>query len=861
MRKLSILFAAVFAFVACTQNDFEELTAHRVALPEVLTIGFEGGDDTRIELNEALQTVWTNGDEVSVFYHSDANQQWRYDGETGERVAPLTLVDDGGEPMATTSTIVVVYPYNVGYTLDPESCNIQVTLPATQHYHKDSYGVGDNIMVSSSDNEQFMLKSLCGWLKLQLTGDGEYVHSITLRGNAGEQIAGLADVVASDATISFVADGDKVTTVTLDCGSGVELGAEATAFYIALPPQTFEKGITVEVDAGGITTMTLATKSSVTIERNHIQPMASAEVELPAPPSNQIWYTNGSTTEASEPHDATAFNVNIVSNLYDAEKGCWVITFDGDLTTIGFQAFWIDNSLLRLAMPDSVTIIEMAAFNVCNYLTNVRLSNALEIINRGAFQGCINLKNVKIPDNVGRIDASAFSQCYAMTSITFPDSVHWIGGRAFEGCTALTSVTIGNGVTEIAASAFSDCANITSVTISDSVEKIGNLVFKGCTNLREFKGKYASDNGRCLIMDDTIVAYAIATGTEYTIPDNVTVIGDYVFYATEMTDVKLHDRITTIGTSAFNLCSKLSEITLPESVTNIQRSAFYTWGSLSHRIYCKATTPPALGNNEVFGGCPVYVPKESLELYKEAEYWCDYNNIVGYDFNTGDIVIPDSWKINYTATAKVEAHELYPWTKDTFGVNVVSNEWNETSGEGVIIFDGKVMSVGDYAFYENSSLTGISFPENVETIGTEAFANCPNLVSVTMNDRVTFIGDRAFRNCSGFTNFTIIECVETLGENAFANCTNLTSVTIPDSVKTLRDGVFADCTNLMSVYCKATIAPIAGYDIFINNAPGLKIYVPYASYNDYFEYWSGYTDIIVGYDFETGEVVEETTQA
>ena len=167
-----MLFAfAVLAFAACTQNDVEELSANRADVPETLTVGFEGGDDTRIQLNEAQKTVWTKDDIVSVFYRSNANQKWQYQGETGERVGNLRRVSDA-TATETMHRTVVVYPYNENYYINPETYNIEATLPAVQHYAEDSYGVGENLMVSQSEFTQFSLKSVCGWLKIQLTGNG-----------------------------------------------------------------------------------------------------------------------------------------------------------------------------------------------------------------------------------------------------------------------------------------------------------------------------------------------------------------------------------------------------------------------------------------------------------------------------------------------------------------------------------------------------------------------------------------------------------------------------------------------------------------------------------------------------------------
>jgi hypothetical protein len=195
--------------------------------------------------------------------------------------------------------VVVVYPYNEDYYINPSTFNVQASLPATQHYLANSYGLDGNIMISQSEYNQIALKSVCGWLKVQLTGNGEKVKSITLNGNNGEQVAGQIYINSADATCTLAAEdglsGDDsiaggnlvfddtiFTSVTLNCGEGVTLGSEPTAFYIALPPQTFENGFTVEIEAMDGSIMTKSTDKTLTIERNHIQPMAT--FELPQKP-------------------------------------------------------------------------------------------------------------------------------------------------------------------------------------------------------------------------------------------------------------------------------------------------------------------------------------------------------------------------------------------------------------------------------------------------------------------------------------------------------------------------------------------------------------------------------------------------
>jgi hypothetical protein len=292
MKKILLFAVVTTLFAACTQEIVVDVTNPTIAdnTPENLVVGFED-NETRIQLNNAQKTVWTKGDIVSVFYKSNANQKWKYDGETGARTAQLKRVESGTST-AKTTRVVVVYPYNKDYDFNYETCNICTQLPATQHYLAGSYGENGNIMVSSDEYNQFSLKSVYGWLKLQIKGDGEKVRVITFRGNNGEQVAGEAYIYTEDASMSLAADmiipGDDnnvggslifddtiITKLSLDCGTGVTLTEEPTAFYIALPPQIYSKGFTVEIKTTDGKKMIQSTDNEFIINRNHIQPMTA----------------------------------------------------------------------------------------------------------------------------------------------------------------------------------------------------------------------------------------------------------------------------------------------------------------------------------------------------------------------------------------------------------------------------------------------------------------------------------------------------------------------------------------------------------------------------------------------------------
>ena len=374
-------------------------------------------------------------------------------------------------------------------------------------------------------------------------------------------------------------------------------------------------------------------------------------------PSNEIWYTNGETTEPTIPDNTNVFGANIVSNEYDTEKECWVMKFDGDVTsigerafawcesltsvtipdsvtTIGYDAFCCCTSLICVTIPDSVTAIGEQAFVSCRSLTSVTIPDSVTLIGDYAFNSCISLTSVIIPDSVTAIGYDAFGYCISLTKFngkyasedgrcliiggtlnsfapaglteyTIPDSVTSIGERAFASCTSLISVTIPDSVTTIEANAFAWCPSLTSVTIPDSVTIIGDWAFRecssltgvtipdsvttigksaffNCSSLSKFNGKFASEDGRCLIIDGTLNSFAPAGLTEYTIPDSVTTIGDSAFERCEsLTSVTIPDGVTSIGSSAFSYCSILTSITIPDSVTTIGEQAFCLCSSLT----------------------------------------------------------------------------------------------------------------------------------------------------------------------------------------------------------------------------------------------------------------------------------------
>lgn len=125
-------------------------------------------------------------------------------------------------------------------------------------------------------------------------------------------------------------------------------------------------------------------------------------------------------------------------------------------------------------------------------------------------------------------------------------------------------MVIPDSVKRIGDWAFSHCISLSSVTIGDSVTVIGDYAFNGCSNLKEFKGKFVVDGGRCLIVYGVLNTFAIGCGvTQYTIPNNVTTIEDYAFsHCSSLTSVTIGDRVTRIGDNTFYNCCRLTKVTI-----------------------------------------------------------------------------------------------------------------------------------------------------------------------------------------------------------------------------------------------------------------------------------------------------------
>lgn len=322
-----------------------------------------------------------------------------------------------------------------------------------------------------------------------------------------------------------------------------------------------------------------------------------------------------------------------------------VIVSNG-IEVIGDRAFQNCTNLEYIELPESLDPLLGLGFRYtfsgCKSLKEIRIPSKVLDVPQYGFRDCVSLESVEL-SNVESISAGAFLGCTSLASVFIPDKVESIGGYAFSGCTSLASIIIPNKVESIGSNAFEKCDSLKSVSISSSVTSIGEKVFAYCYNLNSIIVDPANNvydsRDNCNAIIETSSNTLIAGSNTTKIPESVTAIGSSAFYGYKLLEtIELPENINSIGYAAFAQCKSLSCIVLPKNVSSVDKFAFSDCNELT-QVYSYIAEPFAINSN-VFSAtakenATLYVPQGTLDLYKEADGWKEFANIV--EMSIGDV--------------------------------------------------------------------------------------------------------------------------------------------------------------------------------------------------------------------------------
>ena len=526
----------------------------------------------------------------------------------------------------------------------------------------------------------------------------------------------------------------------------------------------------------------------------------------------------------------------------------------------------------EIIVPDYISMIAPGAFKSCRNLKSLTLpyiGMTADDASENAYLGYVfghpgldgntqavpaALENLTITGS--NIKDYALKNCANLKTITFTQNVKSIGAGVMENCNSLSEVTLPfigqrydesdeyNGIGDSARPDSSKLEYVFGKAIPESVEKLAitkafvtetyaGYALIGLLGSKVKELVYTSENeiiykklfdaftygttlvirGNVTKIDGDIFGYRSSV-TDIVLPETVTEIGDNAFAsAYKLKEISIPN-VTTIGANAFSGCSELNKIETGDNLVTIGDSAFKNCTKLSQ--FYTGNKLVSIGN-DAFANCtdlfrftlPETVTSVGDGAFSNCTSILEVLNLSALSADKGSDALGGlckyAWDVYTSSSAQskiidTDGYIIYKQNSGDIFIKYIGSSSSIQIPAGVKI-------INKSAFYDNAYIVEVVIPSGVEKIESEAFLGCTGLQKIQIADSVTEIDDNAFDGCTSLTLVNLPENMQKINAGLFTNCSSLTEITLPSALTEIGDNAF-NGTKIVSITIPDSVVKI-----------------------------------------------------